>query len=83
LNPFLQLADEKKDSKNSAARKYFGPSYFVTSLEYTKIQNLCSKFPYAETKQKQKFRGTELVTCQKSKLPSFRSQISLVIKIKK
>jgi hypothetical protein len=32
LNPFLQLAAEKKDSKNGAARKSFGPSYFVTAL---------------------------------------------------
>ena len=32
MNPFLQLAVEKKDSKNGAARKYFGPSYFVTAL---------------------------------------------------
>ena len=30
---FLQLAAEKKDSKNGAARKFFGPSYFVTALE--------------------------------------------------
>ena len=32
LNPFLQLAAEKKDSKNGAARTFFGPSYFVTAL---------------------------------------------------
>jgi hypothetical protein len=32
LNPFLQLAAEKKDSKNGAARKFFCPSYFVTAL---------------------------------------------------
>ena len=32
LNPFLQLAAEKKDSKNGAAKKNFGPSYFVTAL---------------------------------------------------
>ena len=32
MNLFLQLAFEKKDSKNSAARKYFGPSYFVAAL---------------------------------------------------
>jgi hypothetical protein len=32
LNPFLKLAGEKKDSKNGAARKCFGPSYFVTAL---------------------------------------------------
>ena len=32
MNPFLQLAAEKKDSKNGAARKFFGPSYFVMAL---------------------------------------------------
>ena len=36
LNPFLQLAAEKKGSKNGAARKFFGPSYFVTALENVK-----------------------------------------------
>jgi hypothetical protein len=33
LNPFLQLAAEKMDSKNGAARNFFSPSYFVTALE--------------------------------------------------
>jgi hypothetical protein len=33
LNPFLHLAAEKKDSKNGAARKIFGPSYFDLTLE--------------------------------------------------
>ena len=32
LNTFLQLAAEKKDSKNSAAREIFGPSYFELTL---------------------------------------------------
>jgi hypothetical protein len=32
LNPFLQLAAEKKDSKNGAARKFFGLSYFDPTL---------------------------------------------------
>ena len=32
LNPFLLLAAEKKDSKNGAARKFFGPSYFDPTL---------------------------------------------------
>jgi hypothetical protein len=32
LNPLFQLAAEKKDSKNNAARKCFGSSYFVTAL---------------------------------------------------
>ena len=32
LNPFLQLAAEKKDSKKGAARRFFGPSNFVTAL---------------------------------------------------
>ena len=34
-NTFLQLAAEKKYSKNSAAGKIFGPSYFVTALAWT------------------------------------------------
>jgi hypothetical protein len=36
LNPCSQLSAVKKDSKNrnGAARKCFGPSYFVTALEY-------------------------------------------------
>ena len=29
---FPQLSAVKKDSKNGAARKIFGPSYFVTTL---------------------------------------------------
>ena len=29
---FLQLAAEKKDSKNGAARNVFGPSYFDPTL---------------------------------------------------
>ena len=33
LNAILQLAAEKKYSKNGAARIFFGPSYFVTALE--------------------------------------------------
>jgi hypothetical protein len=33
LNPFLQLAAEKKDSKNGATRKIFGPPYFLTALK--------------------------------------------------
>ena len=32
LNTFLQLAAEKKDSKDGAATNFFGPSYFVTAL---------------------------------------------------
>ena len=31
---FLQLVAEKKYSKNGAAGKFFGPSYFVTALVY-------------------------------------------------
>ena len=38
LNTFLQLAAEKKYSKNSAAGKLFGPSYFVTALAGFPIQ---------------------------------------------
>ena len=33
LNTFLQLAAEKKYSKNGAAGNFFGPSYFVTALD--------------------------------------------------
>ena len=29
---FFNLAAEKKDSRNSGARKIFGPSYFLTAL---------------------------------------------------
>jgi hypothetical protein len=32
LNTFLQLAAEKKYSKNGAAGIFFGPSYFVRAL---------------------------------------------------
>ena len=32
LNTFLQLAAEKKYSKNGAAGIFFGPSYSVTAL---------------------------------------------------
>ena len=34
LNTFLQLAAEKKYSKNCAAGNFFSPSYFVTALEH-------------------------------------------------
>ena len=37
LNLKKKLAAEKKDSKNGAARKNFGPSYFVTALEKQKV----------------------------------------------
>ena len=32
LSPFLHLVAVKKDSKNGAARKVFGPSYFDPAL---------------------------------------------------
>ena len=32
-NPFSQLPAVERDSKNGAARKSIGPSYFVTALE--------------------------------------------------
>ena len=32
MNPFSQLPAVKKDSKNGAGRKFFGPYYFVTAL---------------------------------------------------
>ena len=35
MNTFLQLAAEKKYSKNGAAGNFFGPSYFVTALGNT------------------------------------------------
>ena len=35
LNIFLQLAAEKKCSKNGAAGNFFGTSYFVTALTNT------------------------------------------------
>ena len=35
MNPFLQLAAEKEDSKNGAARKFLGPSYLVSALVET------------------------------------------------
>jgi hypothetical protein len=38
LNPFLQLAAEKKDSKNGAARNFFVPSYSDPTLEFCKGQ---------------------------------------------
>ena len=39
LNTFLQLAAEKKYSKNGAAGNFFGPSYFVTALvDWSTIQ---------------------------------------------
>ena len=39
MKTFLQLAAEKKYSKNGAARILFGPSYFVTALG----PNRCSR----------------------------------------
>jgi hypothetical protein len=32
LNPFSQLPAVKKNSKNGAARNFFGPSYFDPAL---------------------------------------------------
>jgi REP element-mobilizing transposase RayT len=32
LNSFIQLAAEKKDTKNGAARKFVDPSYFDPTL---------------------------------------------------
>ena len=40
LNAFLQMAAEKKYSKNGAAGNFYGPSYFVTALD-----NIC-KFQF-------------------------------------
>ena len=44
---FLQLAAKKKDSKNGAARKFVGPSYFVTAL----ANSVCSGFEILCTSQ--------------------------------
>ena len=38
LNTFLQLAAEKKYSKNGAAGNFFGPSYFVTVLAFFRFR---------------------------------------------
>jgi hypothetical protein len=43
LNTFLPLAAEKKYSKNGAAGKFFGPSYFDPTLE---IQNKAVRLCY-------------------------------------
>ena len=43
LNPFLQLAAEKKDSKNGAARKFFGPSYFDLTLSKVSVHTIYYK----------------------------------------
>ena len=43
LNTFLQLAAEKKYSKNGATENFFGPSYFVTAL----TSNHFSFLPFA------------------------------------
>ena len=40
LNPFSQLPAVKKDSRNVAARKFFGPSYFDPALATDLV--LCS-----------------------------------------
>ena len=32
---FLQLAAKKKNTENGALGKFFGPSYFVTALEFS------------------------------------------------
>ena len=46
LNPFLKLAPEKKDSKDDAARIFFGSSYFVTALAtYTPNQHTVPSRP--------------------------------------
>ena len=44
LNLFLQVAAEKKDSKNGAARKFFGPSYFDLTL-VNRVSNRDSTVP--------------------------------------
>ena len=36
---FSQLPAVKKDTKNGAPGKCFGPSYFVTAIEYQKIKS--------------------------------------------
>ena len=44
LNLFLELAAEDKDSKNDAARNFFGPSYIVTAL----VQIRMTAYGYSE-----------------------------------
>ena len=53
LNPFLQLAAEKNDSKNGATRKFCGPSYFDPTLgeQVWKCQ-ICSPIVLALLKSK-------------------------------
>ena len=43
LNTFLQMAAEKKYSKNGAAGIFFGPSYFVTALDEREIEKVKMK----------------------------------------
>jgi hypothetical protein len=45
LNPSLQLAAEKKDSKNGAARKIFWPSYFDLTLVNQPERKLAKRTP--------------------------------------
>ena len=59
LNPFSQLPAVKKDSKNGAARKNFGPSYFVTSVK--------SQFPLVMTWKEKKV--TAIVIKQQFRFP--------------
>ena len=46
LNTFLLLAAEKKYSKNNAARKCFGPSYFDSTLGHVLWLYLTYKTPH-------------------------------------
>ena len=38
FNPFFQLPAVRKDSKNDAARKIFGPSYFDPALNISNVK---------------------------------------------
>ena len=61
LNIFLQLAAEKKYSKNGAAGNFLGPSYFVKALENAKERIMAKSAivltvflicPYTDVEQK-------------------------------
>ena len=49
LNTFLQLAAEKKYSKNGAAGNFLGPSYIVLALGFNQIIFSCQENIEKET----------------------------------
>ena len=67
MNTFLQLAAEKKYSKNGAVGNFFGTSYFVTALvkRQIKVQKLESHvlhqiLVHYEIKFTKSFRPTDI-----------------------